>query len=108
MIEKTYETSIIEKAEAGDELAQMMEAETEEKENWLQNIFGKVKDFAEAKLEKAKEVLVRYTEQTAVTLVTSCLIPVVVLLFLFWVCKTVIGLDIALPKRKVLRLKRKK
>ena len=108
MIEKTYETSIIEKAEEGDELAQMMEADTEEKEGWLQNIFGKVKDSAEAKLEKAKEVLVRYTEQTAVMLVTSCVIPVVVLLFLFWVSKTVIGLDIALPKRKMLRLRRKK
>ena len=108
MIEKTYETSIIEKAEAGDELAQMMEADTEEKENWLQTIFGKVKDSAEAKLEKAKEVLVRYTEQTALMLVTSCLIPVVVLLFLFWVCKTVIGLDVALPKRKTLRIIRRK
>jgi len=108
MIEKTYETSIVEMAEDGDELAQLMEAETEEKETWLQTIFGKVKDSAEEKLEKAKEVLVRYTEQTAVMLVTSCAIPVVVLLFLFWVCKTVIGLDIALPKRKTLRIIRRK
>ena len=107
MIEKTYETSIVEMADEGDELAQLMEADTEEKENWLQTIFGKVKDSAEAKLEKAKEVLVRYTEQTAVMLVTSCLIPVVVLLFLFWVSKTVIGLDVSLPKRKSLRFRRK-
>ena len=83
MIEKTYETSITALADEGDELAQMMEADTEEKDNWLQAIFGKVKDSAEAKLEKGKEVLVRYTEQTAVMLVTSCLIPVVVLLSLF-------------------------
>mgnify|MGYP003314748158 CR=1 FL=1 len=108
MIEKTYETSIVEMADEGDELAQLMEADTEEKENWLQTIFGKVKDSAEAKLEKAKEVLVRYTEQTAVMLVTSCLIPVVVLLFLFWVSKTVIGLDVSLPKRKTLRIIRNK
>ena len=108
MIEKTYETSITALAEEGDELAQMMEADVEEKEGWLQTIFGKVKDSAEAKLEKAKEVLVRYTEQTAVMLVTSCLIPVMVLLFLFWVCKTVIGLDVALPKRKTLRIIRRK
>ena len=67
-----------------------------------------MKDSAEAKLEKAKEVLVRYTEQTAVMLVTSCLIPVVVLLFLFWVSKTVIGLDVSLPKRKTLRIIRNK
>ncbi|MBQ9092143.1 MAG: hypothetical protein IJY52_07750 [Anaerotignum sp.] len=108
MIERAYETSITALAEEGDELAQLMDAETEEKETWIQSIFGKVKDSAEAKLEKAKEVLVRYTEQIAVMLVTSCLIPVVVLLFLFWVSKTVIGLDIALPKRKVLRLRHKK
>lgn len=108
MIEKTYETSIEALAEDGDELAQMMEAETEEKDGWLDKIFGKVKDSAEAQLEKAKEVLVRYTEQTAVMLVTSCLIPVVVLLFLFWVSKTVIGLDVALPKRKTLRIIRRK
>ena len=108
MVEKSYESSIVEMADEGDELAQLMEADTEEKENWLQSIFGKVKDSAEAKLEKAKEVLVRYTEQTAVMLVTSCLIPVVVLLFLFWVSKTIIGLDVALPKRKTLRIIRRK
>ena len=108
MIEKTYETSIVEMADEGDELAQLMEADAEEKEGWLQSIFGKVKDSAEAKLEKAKEVLVRYTEQTAVMLVPSCLIPVAVLLFLFWVSKTIIGLDVALPKRKTLRIIRRK
>ncbi|MDO4531151.1 MAG: hypothetical protein Q4C06_04145 [Bacillota bacterium] len=107
MIEKTYDASIAVKADAGDELAQMMEAETEEKEGWLQQIFGKVKDSAEEKLEKAKEVLVRYTEQLAVMLVTSCLVPVAVLMFLFWVFKTVMGLDITLPKRRSLRLRRK-
>ena len=108
MVEKSYEASIVEMADNGDELAQMMEADTEEKDNWLQSIFGKVKDSAEEKLEKAKEVLVRYTEQTAIMLVTSCLIPVVVLLFLFWVSKTIIGLDVSLPKRKTLRIIRRK
>ena len=108
MIEKTYETSIIVKAEEGDELAQLMGAETEEKENWLQQIFGKVKDSAEKQLEKGKEVLVRYTEQIAVMLVTSCLVPVAVLLFVFWVSKTVIGMDIPLPKRNALSIIRRK
>ena len=42
----------------------------------------------------------------AIVHVVRC--PVVVLLFLFWVCKTVIGLDVALPKRKTLRIIRRK
>ena len=107
MIEKTYEISITVKAEEGDELAQLMDAETNEKETWVQKIFGKVKDSAEEKLEKGKDLLVRYTEQIALMLVTSCLVPVAVLLFVFWVSKTVIGVDISLPKRKSLRLRRK-
>jgi hypothetical protein len=40
--------------------------------------------------------------------VTSCLIPVAVLLFLFWVSKTIMGLDVSLPKGKTLRIIRKK
>ena len=108
MIERAYETSVTALAEEGDELAQLMDAETEEKETWIQAIFGKVKDSAEEQLEKGKEVLVRYTEQIAVMLVTSCLIPVVVLLFLFWVSKTVIGLDVSLPKRRTLHIIRGK
>ena len=107
MIEKAYASSVAALAEEGDELAQLMDAETDEKETWVQKIFGKVKDSAEEKLEKGKELLVRYTEQIALMLVTSCLVPVAVLLFVFWVSKTVIGVDISLPKRKSLRLRRK-
>ena len=99
VVEKTYETSITALAEDGDELAQLMDAGAEEKEGWLQSIFGKVKDSAEAKLEKAKEVLVRYTEQVALMLVTSCLIPIAVLLFLFWVIKIILGVEAKLPAR---------
>ena len=107
MIEKAYASSVTALAEDGDELAQLMDAETDEKETWVQKIFGKVKDSAEEKLEKGKELLVRYTEQIALMLVTSCLVPVAVLLFVFWVSKTVIGVDISLPKRKSLKLRRK-
>lgn len=99
MIEKTYETSITELADDGDELAQMMEADTEEKENWLQRIFVKAKDSAEAQLEKGKEVLVRYTEQVAVMLVTSCMVPIAVLLFLFWLVRMILGVEVQLPAR---------
>ena len=107
MIEKAYASSVTALAEDGDELAQLMDAETDEKETWVQKIFGKVKDSAEEKLEKGKELLVRYTEQIALMLVTSCLVPVAVLLFVFWVSKTVIGVDISLSKRRSLRLRRK-
>ncbi|MBQ3568353.1 MAG: hypothetical protein IJA25_05425, partial [Anaerotignum sp.] len=90
-------------------------AESEEKEGILNKIFGTAKDImkntaeeASQKLEDAKEMLTRYTEQVAVMLVTSCLVPIGVLLFMFWIVKMVLGLDISLPKGKTLHLMRKK
>jgi len=115
MIENTYASSVTELAEEGDELAILMEAESEEKEGILNKIFGTAKDImkntaeeASQKLEDAKEMLTRYTEQVAVMLVTSCLVPIGVLLFMFWIGKMVLGLDISLPKGKTLHLMRKK
>ena len=115
MIENTYASSVTELAEEGDELAILMDAESEEKEGILNKIFGTAKDImkntaeeASQKLEDAKEMLTRYTEQVAVMLVTSCLVPIGVLLFMFWIGKMVLGLDISLPKGKTLHLMRKK
>ena len=105
-IEKAYASSVTVLAEEGDELAQLMDAESEEKEGLLQKIFGTAKeimkntaDEANQKLEDAKEMLTRYTEQVAVMLVTSCLVPVGVLLFMFSVVKIILGMNITLPAR---------
>ena len=48
-------------------------------------------------IEQFKNVLTRFVEATAVMIVTTCLIPVLVILFFVWVVKTLFGIPIVIP-----------
>ncbi|MBQ3924139.1 MAG: hypothetical protein II696_01315 [Firmicutes bacterium] len=54
--------------------------------------------------QKASRVLNRYVESAAVMIVTSCLIPLIVLIFFIWLIKTLTGIDLA---EKLSRRRRK-
>lgn len=49
-------------------------------------------------IAKFKNVLNRFIEATAVMIVTSCLIPLLVILFFVWLVKTLFGAQIVLPR----------
>ncbi len=51
-------------------------------------------DGANEAIENAKLMLNRFMEAIAIMIVTSCLIPVLVLLIMFWAVKTILGVDI--------------
>lgn len=48
-------------------------------------------------IEQFKNVLNRFIEATAVMIVTSCLIPILVVLFFLWVVKTLFNMPIIIP-----------
>lgn len=50
--------------------------------------------------EKFEKLLNNVMEALAVLIVTSCVLPVLVLLFLMWIVKMLTGIDFNLPKRK--------
>ena len=50
--------------------------------------------------EKFEKLLSNVIEALAVLIVTSCVLPVLVLLFLLWIVKMLTGIDFNLPKRK--------
>lgn len=50
-------------------------------------------------LQKATEITNRYLESLAVMIVTACVIPVVVMLFFFWIIKLLTGLQLTFPTR---------
>ena len=69
-------------------------AETvEESENFSEG--GGILEGGESLTQKASRILNRYVESAAVMLVTSCLIPMLVLLFFIWLIKTVTGIDLS-------------
>ena len=125
MIESTYEESIQTALEAAKEAAAEEEAwaakaaeEEGEKENesgteegftgFWNKVTDSVSDMKESVAntasslttnvaEKAKESVNQFLEATAVMLVTSCVIPIIVMLFFFWLVKIILEADIQIP-----------
>ena len=73
-----------------------------EAKSGLSGLFSKVTEgissAATAAVDKLKSVLNDFLEALAVMLVTSCLIPVLVLVFFVWLLKLFLGVDAPAPR----------
>ena len=98
MIENTYESSIemtIQEAEdMTDEINEMKDSEG----NVIEKFLSKIKDGISGILKKGENLLNRFIEAIAVMMVTSCLIPIAVLLFTLWFIRMLFGIQINVPK----------
>ena len=83
-------------------------AEKAENESWwdaivsaAKGIAGDAKSAAIGLLDEFQQIVNHLIEALAVLIVTSCLIPILVILFFMWIIRTVLSLDfnIRLPKR---------
>ena len=109
LIEKTHETSInqsIEAAKNNEFVSEETSEQTEEKSGW-EGFTSKVKDvvsnIGEGVLEwihKGERVLSNFIDAIAVLIITSCIIPIAVLVFFIWIVKMIFGLNIPVPKIK--------
>lgn len=103
-IDATYESSMQETLDSAEALAEgAAEAEEEDREG-LDAVIGFFEDAVDAVgsvvtsvAEGAQKSFNQFVEALAVMLVTSCLIPLLVLLFYFWVAKILLGLNIDVP-----------
>ena len=106
VIEATYQDSIqstIDSAMALEEETEAAAAQTEEQtddQGWLQsqlsgakNALSSLKDSVTQIPEKLEGLLNRFIEALAVLIVTSCLIPILVMLLFFWIIKIFLGLE---------------
>lgn len=102
LIESTYKASIDEAISTAKETTVDVEKATEDEDEGLfSGLISKVGSGITDVTEKVQNVVNRFIEALAVMLVTSCVIPIVVLLFFVWLIKIMLGVDINLP-RKVL------
>ena len=85
-------------------------ADAAEDKGLIQNILDRLKETTTSLTDKAVDAVNRFVETLAVMIVTSCIIPLLVLLFFLWVIKQLTGLDLAasLPHGHAARLRRKK
>ena len=60
-------------------------------------ILGDVSSSVAGVIDQFKNVLNRFVEATAVMIVTTCLIPILVILFFAWIVKTLFNMPVVLP-----------
>ncbi len=102
LIYGAYEDSIDRTVTAAQELTeetnQLSGAEGDQ--NLIRSILSRLSETASTLTRKAADTLSRFVETLAVLIVTSCLIPLLVLVFFLWVIKQLLGVDLPpLPMR---------
>lgn len=105
LIEDTYQASIENTIETAKQTAGEVEKEAEEEDSsWLDSVTNKVTEVG----EKVETSINNFIEALAVLLVTSCVIPIAVMMFFVWLIKSMLAIDIELPKKKPLDMLRMK
>ena len=105
LIENTYQTTIdqtIEEAKGIENVTEGIETEEiEQDESWWETITSKVEEGISSIgntisgwAEKGKNMLSKFIDAIAVLLITSCIIPIVVLIFFMWIAKIIFGINI--------------
>ncbi len=118
MIESTYQDSIDATLAAAQQSTEELEAAAQESGdsdespnstteentgplaaimNTATNVVTDLSSSAQEALDRLQETLNHYIEALALMIVTSCIIPILVLLFFLWLAKTILGVDIQMP-----------
>ena len=98
MIEKTYESTVEETVKEAQDITNEIEKNTDSEGNIIEKALSKIKDGISGLLEKGEELLNQFIELIAVMLVTSCLIPIFIFLFMIWFIRMLFGIQINVPK----------
>lgn len=100
MIEATYDSSIQETLDSAKKTTEEIEKDAKEDQGIIEGIISKVKDGISGIMKKIESVLNNFIEALAVMIVTSCVIPMLVLVFFVWIVKVLLGVDIKAYAKK--------
>lgn len=107
LIEDTYRVSLEETLRQAKDTTAAVEdsaqsGDSQEEQGFLGGLFSKVTEGVSQVVggltERVGQMLNRFLEALAVTLVTACLIPILVLLFFVWLVKFIWGIEIPDPR----------
>ena len=91
-----YETSIQDTIEVSEALS---EAEDNSDEGLLNQLSDWITKAAKSAVDYVTDILSRFVESLAVMIVTSCLIPILVLVFSAWLIKLLFGAQIGIQEK---------
>lgn len=104
MIDRTYEISYATESVEGVEAEAEAEEDAEEGGSPIDFIISIPEKIADAATGVADEMLSqvnRLIEGVAVMIVTSCIIPILVLLFFLWMANLLLGINVDVPRRMI-------
>lgn len=102
LIDDTYEESIQETIDAAKDTSEIAEGSTEEKETGLiDSIISGIQNTTSGVTEKAQNVLNNFIEALAVMIVTSCVIPILIILMFAWLSKLILGADLSAAAKRI-------
>ena len=102
-IYETYQASIDSTISAAEDLAEDTSqlSEAGDDQNAIQKVLGILSESATSIAERGAELLNRFIESLAVMIVTSCVIPLLVLAFSLWIINQVLGTRISLRRPRL-------
>ena len=77
-----------------------MDESEDDESGVLSGFFSKITDGVSGVVEKVENILNDFVEALAVMIVTSCVIPIVVIIFFIWLVKNILGMNISIPVKK--------
>lgn len=100
LIYETYQASIDDTISEAEDLVDETAAISEagEDQNAIQQVLNFFSDSTSGVIDRAADILNSFIESLAVMIVTSCLIPLLVLVFSMWMINQVLGNQIPLPR----------
>ncbi len=101
-IDASYQSSIQQTIEESKKDAEEIrkKAAQEKDESKLDQLLSKIRGGVSGQLDRFQDTLNRLTESIAVLIVTSCAIPIAVLVFFLWLVKLLTGVSIQIPNVK--------
>lgn len=103
LIEETFEESITQTYESADAITNEAEKSADEEESGRFAEFLKgIGDSVSSLAENAKNALSVFIDAIAVLIITTCVIPIVVILFFLWIIKMFFGIKIHIPANKIM------
>ena len=98
MVEEIYNVSVESAVEKAMDITEEIDETSDSEGNFLDKALSKIKDGVTGVLEKGENLLNYYIETVAVMIVTSCVIPILVLVFMIWLAHLLFGISVHVPK----------
>ena len=114
-IENNYQDTIYISIESAENISAVEEKQEEQKEEgFFKGLLNKAQEVAETvatgakeSVEKAKQALSNFIDAIAVLIITSCVIPILVIIFFVWIIKIIFGISINVPVKSMMKRKKK-